>query len=421
MRKSNQSDSYAEQIAKALRHIYVAGLTTTSGGNLSILDDEGNLWISPAGKDKGRLEAIDVVCVRASGEVVGNGRASSELPVHQEIRARRPELKAVIHAHPEALVSYALAGRVPELQVIAGMEQNCGKVVFADYRLPSSRELGEVIAVALEAEQEATAVIMESHGVVLGAESMDAALVLLESLEFAARAMHYAAELGGVQPIKNEPNGISKIGTGGKTQSQRGELTAQKNEVLEFVQRMYRQGFIRGVGYGMSLRVDAQTFVITPEGVPSHRLDESALCVVSAEQLVSGELPVRRWLSHAKVYAEQPEIRSIVETRSPAVMGHALAHVEIDVSTNPESRILVGQIAKLPLGADVAEVLSVPQPVVLIENDCLVAAGGSAVQAFDRAEIAEFTARSNIMAARIGSPKQMSEAQVQEMLKAFFG
>lgn len=61
----------ADQIVMFMRRIYDKGLTTTSGGNLSIRDAQGNLWITPAGIDKGTLTRRDIICVTPAGEVIG--------------------------------------------------------------------------------------------------------------------------------------------------------------------------------------------------------------------------------------------------------------------------------------------------------------------------------------------------------------
>ena len=57
----------AEQIALIIGRIYRSGMTTTSGGNLSIMDDNGDMWITPAGIDKGSLTPADIMCVRPDG------------------------------------------------------------------------------------------------------------------------------------------------------------------------------------------------------------------------------------------------------------------------------------------------------------------------------------------------------------------
>ena len=64
----------ADQLVMFMQRIYDKGLTTTSGGNLSILDDDGNIWITPAGVDKGTLSSKDIICVKPDGTCVGPHR-----------------------------------------------------------------------------------------------------------------------------------------------------------------------------------------------------------------------------------------------------------------------------------------------------------------------------------------------------------
>ena len=98
----------AEQIVMIMERIYGYGMTTTSGGNLSILDEEGNIWISPAGVDKGSLGIRDIVCVRKDGSIEGIHKPSSEYPFHKSIYEARPDLRAIVHDDPPGLVAFSI-------------------------------------------------------------------------------------------------------------------------------------------------------------------------------------------------------------------------------------------------------------------------------------------------------------------------
>ena len=78
----------ADQIVMFMQRIYDKRLTTMSGGNLSIRDSEGNIWITPAGIDKGTLSRKDIICVRPDGVCEGQHKPSSELPFHRRARSR---------------------------------------------------------------------------------------------------------------------------------------------------------------------------------------------------------------------------------------------------------------------------------------------------------------------------------------------
>ena len=96
-----------DEIALTLKRIYDYKMTTTSGGNLSILDNNGDIWITPAKVDKGDLSPKDIICIKADGTIIGLHPPSSEYPFHKAIYATRPDIRSVVHAHPTALVAFS--------------------------------------------------------------------------------------------------------------------------------------------------------------------------------------------------------------------------------------------------------------------------------------------------------------------------
>ena len=155
-----------DQIIMIIDKIYHSGLTTTSGGNISIIDDNGDIWVTPSAIDKGSLRASDIVCVRKSGTIEGRHKPSSEYPFHKAIYEARPDLKAVVHAHPPALVSFSIVRQIPNTNIIPQAKNVCGPIGYAAYKLPGSDALGEIIA--NEFKTGFNAVIMENHGTVVG-------------------------------------------------------------------------------------------------------------------------------------------------------------------------------------------------------------------------------------------------------------
>jgi L-fuculose-phosphate aldolase len=132
-----------------MNRIYHNGMTTLSGGNLSIKDDNGDIWITPAGVDKGKLTPKDMICVQADGTTQGPHKPSSELPFHRAIYRLRPDLSAIVHAHPPALVSFSIVRQVPDTRIIPQANRVCGPVGYAPYALPGSEALGDNIATPL--------------------------------------------------------------------------------------------------------------------------------------------------------------------------------------------------------------------------------------------------------------------------------
>src|SRR3954465_14498549 len=119
-----------DEILRTMERIYRYRMTTTSGGNLSVRDENGDVWITPARIDKGALRPEDVVCVRADRRIEGLHRPSSECPFHQAIYQARPDLRAVVHAHPVALVAFSMVRRVPDTRLLPQTRRVCGPVGF---------------------------------------------------------------------------------------------------------------------------------------------------------------------------------------------------------------------------------------------------------------------------------------------------
>ena len=186
----------AEQIAIIIGRIYRSGMTTTSGGNLSIMDGNGDMWITPAGIDKGSLKPSDIMCVKADGTIVGPHRPSSEYPFHKAIYKMNPRAHSVIHAHPPGLVTFSVVHQIPDTSIIPQARAVCGPVGFAEYALPGSELLGKKIVEEFKRNPEFKAVIMENHGVVLYGEDIADAYQRFETLELCARTILNAKTLG---------------------------------------------------------------------------------------------------------------------------------------------------------------------------------------------------------------------------------
>ena len=155
-----------DEIVQTMERIYRYRMTTTSGGNLSIRDETDDVWITPARIDKGSLRREDVVCLHSDGRVEGLHRPSSEHPFHQSIYRVRPDIRAIVHAHPVALVAFSICRRVPDTTLFPQARHVCGAVGLAPYAQPGSQQLGEHIAAVFARGHDC--VLLENHGVVVG-------------------------------------------------------------------------------------------------------------------------------------------------------------------------------------------------------------------------------------------------------------
>lgn len=166
----------AKRLKDCLWDVYRKGLTTSSGGNISMKDEHGNIWISPSQIDKGFLAVDDFACINIKGELLNENKPSMEFPFHQSIYDCKPEVKAVCHLHAPVLVALSLLK--PDQYLFNILEKfNCS---FAAYAIPGSEELGRNICKALGKKPEV--VIMQNHGVIAVANSISEAASKIERL-----------------------------------------------------------------------------------------------------------------------------------------------------------------------------------------------------------------------------------------------
>lgn len=153
----------AQLLADVMSRIYRNGYTTTSGGNLSLRDEAGNVWMTPSGLDKGALRQEDMVCITPAGEIRGRTKPSCEFYFHLKIYELRPEIKAVVHAHPSILVSLSLTHRVPD-PLITPLDWDGGSIGLCGFAVPGSQRLMEEVGEAFL--HGCDSVIMANHGAI---------------------------------------------------------------------------------------------------------------------------------------------------------------------------------------------------------------------------------------------------------------
>lgn len=416
-----------DQLVSIMGRIYHNGMTTLSGGNLSIKDDDGSIWITPAGVDKGSLRPTDIVHVRPDGTLDGPHRPSSELPFHRAIYVRRPDLKAVVHAHPPALVSFSIAREVPATNIIPQANRVCGHVGYAPYALPGSEQLGENIAATFAEGYDA--VLLENHGVAAGGSSLLDAFQRLETLDFCARTLISARKLGEVRGLTDEQmrpfdrvtNDLPEFEPEAHTSRER-EL---RRAIVEIVHRACDRYLMISTEGVVSARLDDDAFLITPTGLDRRGLEIEDVVLVKNGQREAGKWPSRSVRMHTAIYEQHPAVNCVIAAQSPYATAYAIAEARFDTRTIPESYILLRDVASIPHGAQytapeaIAEQVSLSRPVMLIENDSVLVVGTAVLEAFDRLEVAEYSARSLIDSMTLGRMTPIGENEIADLEDAF--
>ncbi len=419
----------AEQLAVIIGRIYRSGMTTTSGGNLSIKDDNGDIWITPSAVDKGNLHPDDIMCVKPDGTVVGKHKPSSEFPFHKAIYDMRPDMTAVIHAHPPGLVAFSIVHEVPNTNIIPQAKRICGKVGFAPYDVPGSLALGEKIADEFRKHPDYKAVIMENHGVVLCGKDLLDAYERFETLEFCARTIINAKTLG--EPCYLTDAEIDQFELSRTREyphfmdvAYPSDERAIRREIVDIVRRSCDQGLMISSYGTVSVRWRGNDFLITPPGIARWDIAPEQIVQVKDGMVEAGKTPSRSVAMHQKIYQMHPHIHSIIITQSPHLMAFATSGEKFDVRTIPESWIFLQDIPTLEYGIQYTANNPIPEmlgrlPAILMANDSVIVTGDQLLKTFDKLEVAEFSAKSLIMAAPIGSLRPIDDAKIEDLRVAF--
>ena len=418
----------AEQIVLLINRVYQKGLTTTSGGNLSIMDSEGNIWITPSGIDKGSLTPSDICKVLPDGTVIGKYKPSVELPFHKLVYQTSPDVSAVLHAHPPALVSYSLIRQIPNANIIPTPHEVCGPVGIAKYEVPGSDALAKRIVA--EIKKGFNVVVMENHGVITCADNLFEAFKRFETLNFAASLGITASIIGKPESLTDDQlqiynsKGRHSLGEFIPT-SYSSEERKLRKEMCTLIHRSYDQGLFTSTQGTFSVRLDKHTFLITPYGVDRKYIEPEDIVRIEHDWREAGKEPSRSVRLHKLIYDEHPEINAITVAQPEHIMAFGVTHTPIDSRTIPESYISMRDIARVPFGTNItdpekiSQLISEHSPVVMVENDSVISTGNTLINAFDRLEVAEFTANTIIHAKMIGEIVMINEKEVEDINKAF--
>ncbi|MGI6571596.1 MAG: class II aldolase/adducin family protein [Caldicoprobacterales bacterium] len=418
----------ADQLVTIMQRIYQYGMTTTSGGNLSILDDNGDIWITPSGIDKGSLTRKDMIRVKPSGEMDGIHAPSVELPFHEQIYQKRPDIRAIIHAHPPALIAFSIVRRIPNTRLTPSSFFTCGKIGMAKYAIPGSQELGRNIAEKFE--EGCDIVILENHGVVVGSRDLFQAFMAFETLDFTARLEIEAQKLSRPRELTDRQLDLSKhkqsvVMDEFIPQTFSSEERDARKKMCEFIHRAYDQSLFTSTQGTFSQRLEDDSFLITPYGVDRKYLDISDIVRINNNWKESGKHPSRSVKLHQAVYQRHPQINSVIIAHPPNIMAFAITDKEFETRIIPESYIQLRNVKKVPFGSSfmqpemTAESFSADTPILIVENDCLIVTGSSLLEAYDRLEVAEYSAKAILSARTLGDLAAISNEEIQDIEAAF--
>ncbi|HEY2091176.1 MAG TPA: class II aldolase/adducin family protein [Thermoanaerobaculia bacterium] len=181
-----------QAIVRVAKRLDDKGILTSTDGNLSARLPDGGTLITPSGSCKGQLEAEKIVRLFRDGSA-RSGRPSSEIALHRMIYARRPDVQAIVHAHPPYATAYAVAGMPLDQPILSEGILTLGRVPVASYAMPTAEELARSVEPLVEHHD---AVLLRFHGAICFARDIEQAGYLMETLEHVARIDFIRRALG---------------------------------------------------------------------------------------------------------------------------------------------------------------------------------------------------------------------------------
>ena len=184
------------------RRLYARGYTASNDGNISVRLDGERLLMTPKSVCKGFM-APEMMCITDldGRKLAGDRDPSSEMKMHLEVYRQRPDVNAVVHAHPPIATGFAVAGIPLDRAVLAEVVTTLGSVPIAEYATPSTNELPEAVRKYVKAHD---GMLLANHGALTIGSDLYSAYYKMETIEHFAKISLVARQLGGERLLSRE-------------------------------------------------------------------------------------------------------------------------------------------------------------------------------------------------------------------------
>ena len=197
-----QEEQLRADIVEVGRRLHRRAYVASNDGNISVRLSDDRLLTTPKGVSKGFMTPDMIVATDLEGRKVGGERdPSSELLMHLAVYQNRPEVMAVVHAHPPAATGFAVAGIPLDRAVLAEVVTTLGSIPIVDYGTPSTSDLADAVRKYIKAHD---GLLLANHGALTIAGELFAAYYKMETIEHFARISLVARLLGGERMLSRE-------------------------------------------------------------------------------------------------------------------------------------------------------------------------------------------------------------------------
>ena len=219
-----------QEMVRVGRLMWERGYVAATDGNLSARLSSDRLLVTPTGLSKGFLSTDDPVVIRLDGEplspVTHRGRdwkPSSETLMHLQVYHQRPDVDAVVHAHPPLATAFSIAGVSLARCVLPEVVVALGGIPTAEYATPGTLEVPKTIDRFI---QDYDAIILAHHGSLTLGKTLWEAYLRLEKVEHTAQITLAAQQLGRVSTLS--PQAVDRL-----TEMRRELLQRQGRDLCE--------------------------------------------------------------------------------------------------------------------------------------------------------------------------------------------
>jgi L-fuculose-phosphate aldolase len=187
-------ESLRADIVEIGRRMYARGYTASNDGNISVRLGPDRLLMTPKSVCKGFMTP-DMMCVTdlEGKKIAGDRDPSSEALMHLEVYRQRPDVNAVVHAHPPTATGFAVAGIPLDRAVLAEVLTTLGSIPLAEYATPSTAELPEAVRKYIKAHD---GMLLANHGALTVGTDLYSAYYKMETIEHFAHISLVARMLG---------------------------------------------------------------------------------------------------------------------------------------------------------------------------------------------------------------------------------
>jgi L-fuculose-phosphate aldolase len=178
------------------RRLWQRGFVASNDGNISVRIGPDRLLMTPTNVSKGFMTPDMMVITDMDGALVSGApgrKPSSEIQMHLVAYRARPDVGAVVHAHPPLSTGFAVAGIPLDRAVLAEVVTTLGSIPIAEYGTPSTAELSNAVAPYVKAHD---GLLLANHGALALGKDLFSAYYKMETIEHFAKISLVARQLG---------------------------------------------------------------------------------------------------------------------------------------------------------------------------------------------------------------------------------